>query len=443
MRKCISLLSLLILSSFFLFGLYLRIESILETKVTHHLVRDDKDYYMYSYNLRHHHIYSKEVVSSKNSSTIISPDAVRTPGYPLFLLFFVDDLPNEKIINKILISHAILSTLTLLFAFFFFQGFLPIYWSAPASLLVALCPHLIVANSYILTETFFCYLMIMVGIVINFFVSKPSYKSAFIMGIALAMASLTRPSIQYLPIVISLFFISNWGKRKGLNFLVSMLLGFALVFSPWIIRNIITLKKTTDNRQMIVSLQHGMYPDFTFDNVPESYGFPYSFDPRTEEISKDVTSVLKEISRRFRHEPLKHLKWFILKKPVAFWAWNLVQGGDVFSYSISKSPYFSNKYFQWTHQLMRNLHWPIVLSCFLGCLAAWLPLTVVNLSEKSIIIARFTSTILIYFTLVHMIVVPLPRYSIPLRPFMYGMACYTPYLLIVFANKYLKTATQQ
>lgn len=54
-------------------------------------------------------------------------------------------------------------------------------------------------------------------------------------------------------------------------------------------------------------LHRGMYPDFTLRDLLEDYGFPYRFEPRSAEISKDVASVCKEIAERFKEEPRPHL----------------------------------------------------------------------------------------------------------------------------------------
>jgi hypothetical protein len=37
---------------------------------------------------------------------------------------------------------------------------------------------------------------------------------------------------------------------------------------------------------------------------------------------------------------------------------------------------------------------------------------------------RLVTLVLLYFTVLHMIGTPFPRYSVPLRPFMYGVAMY-------------------
>lgn len=426
---------LLILGVILVCGCYLRNVSVSETKITRPLRADAKDYFMYAYNMRHKHTYSREVVDLDNIRSPVVPDAVRSPGYPLFLMLFVDGLPHEEMLNKILISQMIISTLTILIAFLFFQSFLDNYLAAAAALLVALSPHLIVANSYLLTETLFCFLIVVLGWMTSIFISKPSRPLAGIIGGNLGIASLVRPSVQYFPIMIAFLLLFQYGRRKGTRFLLVFLMGFVLTYSPWIIRNLKTLKVTTNKRLMINFLHHGIYPDFTYDEIPKSFGFPYRYDPRSGEIGKSIGSLLNEIVRRFHSEPRRHLTWYALKKPIVFWNWSLVQGRDVFVYPVSKSPFFTRATFKGIYRFMHACHRQIVVLALLGSLVAWLPSAIVNLPEKSVLIARFASILLIYYTFIHMIGVPFPRYSVPMRPFLYGMALFPIRFLVVCLSR--------
>jgi 4-amino-4-deoxy-L-arabinose transferase-like glycosyltransferase len=440
MRNSILWSALVILVLIFALGLYLRYESVLETVVIKPLRADAANYFMYAYNLRLKHTYSAEIKDLTDPKSPVTPDAIRPPGYPLFLTCFVNGPPNKEMIDKVLIFQAVMSAFTIIVAFLIFKSFLPVPWNLLASLLVALSPHLIAANSYVLTETLFCFLLVVFGLLITLFWKKPSSCLGIIVGIVIGLASLVRVSLQYFWVIVVFLFIFHFGWRKGSRFSVLIFLGFAISFSPWIARNLVTLKKPTDNRLMINFLHHGMYPNFTFQNVTESYGHPYTHDPRSDEINKDIKSVLKEIVRRFQHETLKHTKWFLLRKPVALWSWDIVNGwGDVFPYEVSKSPYKNRSLFQWTHMLMHSVHWPLVVLGMLGCLLVWFPRSMLGLSEESAFAARFASLLLIYYTLLHMVGAPFPRYSVPLRPFLYGMALLTPPLVITAISKYRKT----
>lgn len=333
-------------------------------------------------------------------------------------------------LDRIVLWQAFLSTVTILFSFFFLRTFLSVFWAGAGALLTAVSPHLIVVNSYILSETLFCFLLVLTLCLIGLLGKRLHPPAAAFVGALMAIASLVRPSLQYFPILLGIFLVFHLGWRKGIRLAGTMMIGFALCLSPWVIRNMHTLGFTSDKTLMINFLHHGMNPDFTYDKVKESRGFPYRYDPRASEISRDLPSVLKEFSRRFRQEPVEHLRWFLIGKPVAFWSWNMVQGvGDAFIYPVSHSPYFRSPFFQWSHHLMHWLHWPFVILASFGCLMAWLPLQSIGLRSEALFVIRATSLLLVYYTVLHMIGAPFPRYAIPLRPFLYGLALFIPWLL--------------
>ena len=364
---------------------------------------------MYAYNLRNNHTYSHQVGNPDDLKSPVKPDAVRSPGYPLFLTLFVDGLPTTKMIKRILFSQVFISTLTILFTFLLFEKFLSPLWSLGIALLVVLSPHLIVSNNYILTETLFCFLLVICGFLFGLFAKKPSMWSALVCGASMGTAALVRPSLQFFPIILALFVIFHFGWKRGRRYSGAILVGFALTFLPWIGRNMITLNMPTDNRLMINFLHHGMYPDFMYDGVPETHGFPYRYDPRAEKIGEDLPSVLKEISTRFTQQPLRHAKWYLLDKPRAFWSWNIIQGfGDAFVYPVSSSPYYHNEFFRITHRLMCILHYPLIVLALFGCLMTWFPLTRIDLTHESLLMACFCSLLLIYYRLMHIIGAPFP-----------------------------------
>jgi hypothetical protein len=175
-----------------------------------------------------------------------------------------------------------------------------------------------------------------------------------------------------------------------------------------------------------------MYPEFKYNGLDKSYGFPYRYDPRSNEISKSTVSVLNEIAKRLRNEPVRHINWYLIRKPAFFWSWNIIQGaGDAFIYPVQRTPYQSNHFFKSTHRLMRHLHWPLVLLCAAGSLAVWLPRFTHVYPENCLYVARFVSALLLYYTAIHIIGAPFPRYSIPLRPFLYGMAMFSLHMIYI------------
>lgn len=90
-----SLLSPLLLALILILGFYLRVGSAAGTAVIQPLRADARDYFMYAYNLRHKHVYSRNSTSLHKSDFQPASDAARSPGYPIFLSAFVSGLPNK------------------------------------------------------------------------------------------------------------------------------------------------------------------------------------------------------------------------------------------------------------------------------------------------------------------------------------------------------------
>ena len=261
------------------------------------------------------------------------------------------------------------------------------------------------------------------GVAVRFFNMQPSQWRCVLIGAGLGAGFLVRPSLLYFPLAVLVILVIQFGRKKGVSYFAAVLAGFVLLAAPWFVRNMVSLQTPSDPSLKIGFLHHGLYPNFTYDNVAESYGRSYRFDPRSGEIGKNTTTILKEILRRFRTRPAEHFKWFLLGKPVAFWSWNMVQGqGDVFVYPVADSPYHNRALFSWSHHLMKAVHTLLVLLGFAACLLVWLPARKLKLDLRGIQTARFISALLLYFTALHMVGAPFPRYSIPLRPMLFGLA---------------------
>ncbi len=431
MSKRIARGSLVIFGVIIVIAFYLRSESWTETSVVRPLQKDAADYFYYAYNLRHHQTYSRAVIQPSDPNARITPDALRPPGYPLFLSLLVDGPPNRGLIKKIQFWQMILSTLTVVAACILCRCFLPPVWGYIAALLVALSPHLIIFNSYILTETLFGSMLVGLGLLICKYAGHPSRRLSILIGAVMALATLIRPSLQFFPVVLIFLIWLAFGRKAGLKLFGYIGLGFVLVLSPWYIRNLVTLNKAADKSLMINFLHHGMYPGFKYKQIEESYRRPYQYDPRSGQIGNNLQSVAVEILKRFREEPGVHLKWYLLDKPVSFWSWDMVQGhGDMYVYYVAQSPFKTRPLFQWVQKLMKFFHGPLVLLSILGSLMAWITPGLTAVKPAQLFMARFISALLLYYTALHMVGAPFPRYSVPLRPFQYAMAMYALHLIL-------------
>ena len=318
-RVSLSLLTILILA------LGLRVHTVLNTEVIAPFRSDAGEYFFYAYNLKHHGTFSKSPHGySQNKAP--KPDAYRTPGYPLFLALFVDGKVTAKMLTHILIAQAFLSTLVVYFTYLLSRKIFPVSQALVISLLTAISPHLININIYILSEALFSFLVIL------FFwslsrVKEPFNPKTFLMfGVLLGLASLVRPAIQYFVVLMIIVSFLSCGFRKGGQLAAVLLAGYFLVFGPWMARNLTTLGILSDNYVKYATIKFGLYPGLMYKDDPKTLGYPYHFDPNASQIKPELSSILKEVKRRFTTEPVRHLKWYGYEKGIMLWSWNMVVG---------------------------------------------------------------------------------------------------------------------
>ena len=407
----------------------LRIDAWLGTPVDTPLRADAARYYAAAHNLRFNGVYSTDLAALAGQRTPV-PDAARNPGYPLFLMPFIGPVPTQSAVDRVVAAQVLISTSTVLFVYLLTARLLGRGWGLGAALLTALSPHLITANIYLLTETLFAFLLVLFAYVLARLGEPPRRSLLMIAGGLLGGAALVHPSAQHfiLPWLLLLWLARPRALRWQATALA--LLGFALIFGPWVGRNLAAIGSTGDDQPIINTIHHGLYPEFMYNGRPESFGYPYRYDPHSPEIAADLPSVFAELYRRFTEEPWRHLHWFLVGKPIALWSWDTVQGaGDSFTYPVTDSPYYHHPGFQATHWLMRMLHWPLVTLGALGALLAWLPQTSQRWSPVHRLALRSVSLLVLFLTLVHIVGAPFPRYGTPLRPLLYLLAMVAPALL--------------
>ncbi len=116
---------------------------------------DAREYYSYALNMKFNNTYSRNFPKSVvDPAYTPKPDKVRPPGYSLFLYPFVKFPPDMDMVHQVQFAQVIIDTFTVLVAFGFFKLFLSYRLALFTSFLVAISPHLIAMNIYILTEPY-------------------------------------------------------------------------------------------------------------------------------------------------------------------------------------------------------------------------------------------------------------------------------------------------
>jgi len=118
-----------------------------------------------------------------------------------------------------------------------------------------------------------------------------------------------------------------------------------------------------------------------------------------------------------------------------------VQGmGDVVVYEVLSSPYFDNKIFQISHELMRVLHLPTIVLGLIGSIICWFPVkNNKRVGSAQVFNARAIALLIFYNILIHTVGAPFPRCAVPLRPFIYAMAVFALNALWVHGQRFRLT----
>jgi 4-amino-4-deoxy-L-arabinose transferase-like glycosyltransferase len=402
-------------------GSHLRLQASFKTVVDAPLRADAGDYFSYAFNLKHYGIYSR---SKPDGHSIPKPDAVRSPGYPLLLAALMDDPPTNSTLLKIVIVQALIGVAVIVLVFLLARSFLPAGYAVLAALFTAISPHLVNAGVFVLTETLFSLCVVALVCLLARPALQHKPQLLLLSGLVLGLCTLVRPTMLYFLWVIIVFLYFHWPRKAATKASALLLLGMILSYGPWAARNIVQFGETSDPTLQINTLHHGVYPDFMYQDDPDSRGFPYRFDPRSPEISRSMGTVTQEIVSRFKAEPGRYLHWYLLGKPYYLWSWIDMQSAPIgsFTYPATESPYYDAKLFVGSYLAARILHWPLIIIGCIFCVLVWLPSARTIFNENAIFPARLCSVLLLYVTALHMVGAPFSRYSIPFLPEMYAVA---------------------
>ncbi|MFC1512841.1 glycosyltransferase family 39 protein [Thermodesulfobacteriota bacterium] len=418
-----------ILGIILLLGAFLRLQLISDTEVSYPLRADAGHYYFSALNMKVFGIYSADRVLLKPGNKVLpQPDCRRPPGYPLFLTPFVTYPPTSSMLANILLAQVFLGVMTILGTFLFMRCCTGVIISMGTALLVALSPHLVASGVYVLTETLSACTLVFFAWSVMKFQNRYSPYWALTMGLLLALSTMVRfTTLYFLILLIPFIFCSLPRKKAALSLMI--VLGFMIIYGPWVARNKIVLSNSPGTSLAQDTVHKGMYPWLKYKGDPRTFGYPNRVDPEWETFH-DMKSVLSEIRRRFMENPQQYSLWYLVGKPYYFLSWDMIVGvGDVFIYPLLKNGYETNVFLKAGHGMMRILHWPIIIASLLSMLLIWVPNISKNISPRLLFGGRFLSLLYGYFILVHVVGTPLPRYSVPLRPIIYSLALILPSLV--------------
>ena len=412
-----------VLLSILLFSAFIQFTVVTHTYVISPFRADAREYFFSAYNLDHYGVYSSQVTWPPDQH--LQPplaDAVRTPGYPLFLRLVGHPQPTVEYESRIKLTQAVLGVLSVWMMYLIAARFLRRRWACVAALLTAISPHLAVSSTYVLTESLFFFLLLASVLGLLHAIESAKRWPFALEGLLLGLCSLVRPTMFLLPILALLVSLAIPRLKPFRISALLVFLGFAVAVSPWLIRNARLPPKAQQSGQLVGFLRDGSYPNFMYNNDRATYGDPYRADPMAASI-RNVPGALVYIARKFRNDPIAYTRWYLIGKPGFFLSWADITGaGDMFVYNVASSPYLDDQRFDVIRRVAYALHWPLMLLGLVGTCLPWWGARRWGLSGAPLTAARGVSLVVIYAIGFHMIGAPFPRYGVPFRPLLYPLA---------------------
>ena len=430
-------IKVLLISLVILFGMHLRYVTITQTVIDHPLRGDAVDYFFYAKNLSDFGVYSRQNTEQNTApEQSLQPDSLRSPGFPAFASLFKNDNIESQLTHTLVTQTLIQIFTFLLFSWVIIKS-LGFYWGVFGVTLLWTFPHFITMNTYFLSESLFISQLALTTWVVWWSSQKQSrYLGGIIScGLLLGLAAITRPSLEYFPFfVITLtLLIRPQFIKPVLYFSFSMLLPILL----WKIRNIISIGTMSDPTLMINALYHGSFPNFMYNNDPNTLGYPYRYDSRANEVYQGIGVTLNLIIERIKTNPLEYIKWYLIGKQTFFWQWNILEGqGEMFMYPVIQSPYFylPEAWFSYVFNKFIHAVWVVI-----GLIGSINLLWRFILKNQTInVVWLFLSVMIIYAALLHIIVAPFPRYGIPFKLFLIPLSILTIKEIVSWAKLKLK-----
>jgi len=397
-----------------------------ESEVDVPLRADAGKYFLTAFNLQRYGVYSAEntLVTRRPPKT----ESGNPPGYPLFLYPFVASSDNfDPFIVKVTTFQALLGAIAVVMTFFLAYACVGFRWAIGAACLTALCPHLVAADGFVLTESLFTFTM-MLGVLA--FVSARRARRAWLGGVAgviLGLCALIRPSALLLGVALlpayCLHLLSRDRnvRRSGMALAAWFIGGYLAICSPYFLLKdkMITGEHSAGSQyqwQLALGSDAGL-PDLV--GAQDRLKTPEMMN----QMASDPWFGAKVVKRKLSERPWETIHWYLVGKALYLWKWDSYYAEDVYLYPMNRKGFEENMGLKVIHRLMRALHWPLFAAAA-GCPVLLLVYWRRKLLEQRLWVALCPILVCAYHFLLHSVFIPLPRYGIPLRPFMFCLAVF-------------------
>jgi 4-amino-4-deoxy-L-arabinose transferase-like glycosyltransferase len=390
---------------------------------------DATQYVAYAWNLVNHHAFAQ---NAPGSSTI-TPDNYRDPGYPFFLALLMKALGTQDAwYASVLLCQALLGALTVAMATQLGRYWLPWPWAIVAGVLMAVWPHDITINGYLLTETLFGFLCALGLLFFAKALRQPNTYRSLAAGVVLGAAALTNAVLIPFGVLLAAFLA--WRKLSPRTVCAALAIGALLLPGAWAIRNTqlspaisgrTSLDRALQNFAQGASLGfHKAYRDSFFGDATAKAEANVTLQAVNVDYALLIASPMqgaKAFLQKVSQQPLRYFYWYMLEKPHELWGWSIVVGqGDIYVYPTVNSPFKTNHGWIALEAICEALNPLLLFMAVASVYFAWSQ----HHFEKTFSFKPANRIVLIgvfslvaFITAVYSALQAEPRYSIPFRPF--------------------------
>lgn len=188
------------------------------------------------------------------------PETFRSPGYPALIAFF---LSTGLGLAGLILFQILAAVVIVLLTFEIARSIIGSDgWAMAAALITALSPNLIFHASIVLSDLVFTLCVVSV-VYLLFFRGIVSYRIALVSGLLLGVSVLFRPVSILLPLVFGLgYAFLHRSLRTGAVVTALLIVGAAFVVTPWIVRNGVLTGVYTVSTVSSYNLAHYNVPQF-------------------------------------------------------------------------------------------------------------------------------------------------------------------------------------
>jgi 4-amino-4-deoxy-L-arabinose transferase-like glycosyltransferase len=190
-----------------------------------------------------YHQLANLIVKNFDFSQNFDVNAIRTPAYPFFISAVYSIFGSKPWI--VFLFQIALDACSCFFLIKLFAKISNETIAIYAAIFFALDPFLALHSLTLLTESLFIFFLTLILYVCGELLSGTSDKKRTFLyvtlGLLLGVATLVRPILQYIPIILCVYFLFCFGlKRVVMQRCAIMLVVFSAVISVWLFRNYVT-----------------------------------------------------------------------------------------------------------------------------------------------------------------------------------------------------------